>query len=102
MKNIKVIAVRYYESQIIEMRDDFESIADALGTVEERNYEALQVGMYGDWWVYLVEGSDWYLLENQERPGARLAFIEFLEREHGGSLGNYHAENFRAMDREDF
>lgn len=101
MKNIKVIAVRYYESRIIDMHD-FDSIGSALGWVAEENHGNLMVGYSPEWSVYIVEGSSWYLMNSLDHAGVRYDFIEFLEREHGGSLGNYHAENFRAMGREDF
>lgn len=97
---MKVIAVRYQNSQIVFI-EEYETVASALGVINDANHELLNVGYGPEWTVYLVDGSDWYELSNYSNSGVRYDFMQFLHRL-GGTFAGFDVENFEAPDREDF
>lgn len=78
---VRIIAVRYIESQIVDAEEFHYSVADALGTIEERNSDDRSVGYEPSWSVYLVNGQDWFQLTNYVRSGTRYDFIKYIDSE---------------------
>lgn len=93
MKKIRIIAVQYINSQIVDA-DEFESMADALGQVEERNHEDRSVGYESSWSVYLVDGQDWFLMTNYVHSGARYDFLQWLSTEWQGKATEWNRSEF--------
>lgn len=97
---LKIIAVRYVESRIVNI-EEYTSVVNALGIVETENHELRNVGYGPEWSVYLVEDGNWFLLTNYVNSGVRWDFMQFL-RSVGGKYAGFDVENFEAPDREDF
>lgn len=99
---MKIIALRHNaNSGAVEAMDEFLTAANALGTIEELNREYTSVGYSPEWTVYLVDGQHWFELTNEDKSWARYEFIQFLKAV-GGAYAGFKAENFEAIDREDF
>lgn len=97
---LKIIAVRYVNSQIVAV-DEFESLSNALGVIEDENAALRSVGYGPEWVVYVVDGQNWFRQENNTYSVTRWDFMRFLHSV-GGKYGKFDVKNFEAIDKEDF